>query len=468
VRRIARFAVCALLLGAGGTASAQERPDTVRDTVPVERPEDEARPLLAVGEALFVNVAVNRFDALLLGHDWARVGPDDWSRNLRLGWEWDENAFPNNMFSHPYHGSLYFNAGRSNGLTFWESTPVVFLGSWTWEYLGETHRPSLNDFYMTGFGGVAMGEVLHRLAASVRDERATGGARLLREVAALPLDPVGGLNRLLRGRWTRLSANPPERSPGSYVLRLRAGARVVADSGFVDGDDTVSGSPTFQADLIFGDPFLKPYAAPFDVFAVRAQVSPGSGGLNEFLVRGRLFGIDLDREGHLHAFALNQRLDYMNNPAHKFGAQSIEAGIYSRWRLGRRSALRTQAFVGAVVLGALDAPFAGVGDRVYDFGPGVGFRLEASYERNGLAYVTLRGRTEYLHSISGAAADHNVSLGSLELSLPVAARPGAGLQLAYFNRLSRYLDRPDELREFPQARLFLEWTGAILPGFARD
>ena len=70
------------------------------------------------------------------------------------------------MFAHPYHGGLYFNAGRSNGLTFWESAPLAFLGSWTWEYLGETHRPALNDFFMTSFGGIALGEVFHRVATT--------------------------------------------------------------------------------------------------------------------------------------------------------------------------------------------------------------------------------------------------------------------------------------------------------------
>lgn len=459
---------CALSLLLCGTAPAQEPADVRPDSLHPSGPAEEANPLLAIGEALLLNVFVNRFDALVLGEDWARVGPNSWSRNFRLGWEWDENAFGGNMFSHPYHGTLYFNAARSNGLSFFESAPVVFIGSWTWEYFGETNRPSLNDFYMTSLGGIAMGEVLHRLATSVRDNGASGRNRILRELAALPMDPVGGLNRLLRGQWTRIGSNPPEYDPGAFVLRARGGLRVAADSGFVDSDDTVTGSPTLQVDLAYGDPFLKGYAAPFDVYAFRARVSPGGGGLNEFFVRGRLFGVDLGGDRSLHRFVINQRLDYMNNPAQRYGAQSIEAGVHSRWRLGAHAGVRTQAFVDGVVLGALDAPFAGVGERTYDLGPGIGFRIEASYERDGLTYLTLAGRTEYIHTISGAAADHNVSFGSMELSVPVAARLGLGVHVAYFSRVSRYPDRPDEAREFPQLRVFLEWTGSKLPGLGRE
>jgi hypothetical protein len=100
------------------------------------------RPLRALGEAAGINVFVNRVDAWVFKHEWARSGTRAWSRNLRLGWEWDEDAFPTNMFAHPYHGGLYFNAARSNGLDYFRAVPVAFFGSWTWENFGETYRPS--------------------------------------------------------------------------------------------------------------------------------------------------------------------------------------------------------------------------------------------------------------------------------------------------------------------------------------
>ncbi|MGD8277956.1 MAG: DUF3943 domain-containing protein, partial [Gemmatimonadota bacterium] len=250
------IAIFAALPGSAPAAALQAAqgtgpPATSRAAIDSVQP---SRPLLAGAEALLVNVAVNRFDAWALDEDWARVGASDWRRNLRLGWEWDENGFATNMFSHPYHGGLYFNAGRANGLDYWESVPLAFLGSWSWEYFGETYRPSLNDFFMTSFGGIALGEVFHRLAASIRDNRRTGGARLGRELASLPFDPVTGLNRLLRGEWTRTGPNPLEHNADAYVLRVATGMRAVADSGIVEPVDSISGSPTFLVELQYGDP----------------------------------------------------------------------------------------------------------------------------------------------------------------------------------------------------------------------
>jgi hypothetical protein len=43
----------------------------------------------------------------------------------------------------PAYGSS--DAGRSNGLNFWESAAVTAFGSATWEYFGKTNHPSLND-----------------------------------------------------------------------------------------------------------------------------------------------------------------------------------------------------------------------------------------------------------------------------------------------------------------------------------
>jgi len=461
-------------LGAGAALAGQEptAPSAPSATVLTPAQQDSlpnARPLLAASEVLLVNAWVNRVNAWALGEYWARVGTADWSRNLRLGWEWDENAFGANTFAHPYHGALYFNAGRSNGLDFWESAPLVFLGSWTWEYFGETYRPSLNDFFMTSFGGIALGEVFHRLAASIRDNRAGGPARTWREVAALPFDPVGSLNRLVRGDWSARGPNPEEHDPESFVLRLGVGGRVSADSGYIDREDDASASATLQATLKYGDPFTTSYEAPFDVFSVRARVSPGGDGLNLLRASGRLFGWNLDdpKSGSNHVFAVNQRFDFVNNPAQRFGAQSVELGVYSRWRLSRTSGLRTHLFGDVIFLGAMEAPFAGIGERAYDFGPGGGSRVEIAYERNGLTYVRFVGRSEYIHTVSGASADHNVSFGGLEFTIPVALDLSLALQGRYYNRVSRYSDRPDERREFPEFSVLLVWTDASLPGFNR-
>ncbi len=191
------------------------------DSASAAAPSVPRRPLFAVTQSVLLNVTVNRLDAWAFAQDWANSGTHTWGRNLRVGWEWDEDQFSTNLMMHPYHGGLYFNAARANGLSFWEAAPVAFLGSWTWEYFGEKDRPSLNDFFMTGFGGIALGEVFHRLGATIRDNGSRH--RTWREIAALPLDPMGWVNRRLRHERTSEVPNPPEHAPGALSVRLQGG-----------------------------------------------------------------------------------------------------------------------------------------------------------------------------------------------------------------------------------------------------
>ena len=96
--------------------------------------------------------------------DWARVTSTTLHRNLSGGWVWDNDSFSGNQFSHPYHGSMFYNAAREHGLSYGVSLLYPVAGSVTWELLCETNRPAINDLLSTGVGGAAFGEVTHRMS----------------------------------------------------------------------------------------------------------------------------------------------------------------------------------------------------------------------------------------------------------------------------------------------------------------
>lgn len=412
----------------------------------------------AIAQTAAVNIFVNRLDAWAFNQGWARSGTRAWSKNLRLGWEWDEDAFLTNMFAHPYHGGLYFNAGRANGLGYFESVPVAFFGSWSWEYFGETYRPSLNDWFMTSFGGITLGEMFHRVGASIRDNRATGRGRTLRELAALPIDPIGSLNRLIRGQWSEIGPNPAAHDPGSYVLRLGAGVRFAKQ--FLGGD--VTSVPAFQLDLLSGDQVAQEYSQPFDVFGVRLILS-SNGGFNVLRASGRLYATNLNDPSKRarHVLAVNQRYDFVKNRAQSVGGQSVEVGINSRWPIGSKGfGIRTAIFGDGVMLGAIDAPGTGLGPRNYDFGPGVGARWEFGVDRYGARFVRVFGQLEYLHAVSGASADHIIDFSGIEANIPLARGLSLAASSTIFHRISRYSDAPKDERNYPEARLLLVWTKA--------
>lgn len=415
--------------------------------------------MVAVAQALGVNLVVNRIDAWVMDEDWARVDFESWGRNLRLGWEWDENAFDVNMFLHPYHGSLYFDAARANCLGFWESVPIAFLGSWTWEYFGETFRPSLNDFFMTGFGGVALGEMLHRVSSGIIDETAVGSERIWREVGGLVFNPMGGLNRLVRGQWNDRGVNPPDRIPDVYSFYGKLGARRVREAG----TGQAAYSPTLLLDVSFGDFMDTEYRAPFDVVRVLSQVSPDGGGLNLLRATGRLWsrGLAGKADGTRHHLVVSQRFDYVSNPVYHFGEQGLEVGLLSRWHIGESGfRLRSRLAADFVVMGAIDAPDAGFGERTNDFGPGLGGVVELAVEHDGTTYATIYNRARYLRAVSGAPANHTILFTGLDVNIPITEQLGVGAYLSDDRRMSRYTDLPDDDRSYLETRIYMTWRVA--------
>jgi hypothetical protein len=337
-----------------------------------------------------------------------------------------------------------------------------------WEFFGETHRASLNDFYMTGFGGVALGEIMHRAATAVLDEEVEGGERIARELAALAINPVGGLNRLVRGQWTRRGVNPEGRLPESYLVGAKLGGRRVEESGSPPRGTT---SPTVLVDVAWGDAFDTEYSGPFDVFDVRAQVSPDGGGLNMLRAVGRLYSKEVTNVSswHRHQVVISQRFDFVNNPVYNFGQQSLEAAILSRWRSGPRGLrLKTRLAAEAVVLGAIDALEAGFGERTIDWGPGLGAIAEVAIEYNGTTYLSFYNRARYLRSVSGAPAEHTLLFSGFDFTIPITSQLGIGAYVSGDRRYSDYSELPNDERSYEETRIYLTWTlGSGRPERAR-
>ena len=107
------------------------------------------RPWKAALETFGLNMLVWSFDRYIVKEDWAYINGHTIKSNFKKGPVWDTDQFTTNLFSHPYHGSLYFNAARSNGMNFWQSAPFAAGGSLMWEFFMEYEPPSINDMLAT-------------------------------------------------------------------------------------------------------------------------------------------------------------------------------------------------------------------------------------------------------------------------------------------------------------------------------
>jgi hypothetical protein len=308
----------------------------------------------------------------------------------------------------------------------------------------------------TGLGGIALGEMFHQVAATIRDNERSGGGRLLRELIATPFDPVGSFNRLVSGEWDRRGPNPAEHNPVATVLRIGAGAGIVREPGplLANLKDAERAAVIF-ADIKYGDSYIDSLNKPFEAFSARMLLAPGNGGLTQLVGMGRVAGKDLSRTArYRRQLELNQRFEYLNNGALRFGAQTLELGVSSRRHLTGGFWLRTLMAGDAIVPAGINAPGAGVGPRDYDFGPGVGSTLSAGIEHSGTPLLTVHLQPAWVRTVNGADANHLLAFAAAEATIPLPFRLALVVQGSYYDRLSRYGDGTRSHRRFPELRVF--------------
>ncbi len=470
-------------------AAAQERPSQDRpnlfalprvfEAVPAEDPGAAPRVLpaapaagecagcpkrrvgLAIAEVIGVNVLYNVVNRVIKPEEekiYFQVNPSTWWDNLSYGFEWDDNTFQVNQFGHPYQGNNYFNAGRANGMSFWESAPLAALGSLTWEYFGERHKASLNDLVMTTLGGISLGEMFHRTGWLIRDTRKTGKGRFFNEFAAMVIDPVTGLNRFINGDARRVSAKPDEFVPTSLSASVDAGV-------LWRGEDTrvrqASGDAFAQINLGYGTMAVGRSNVPFDAFFLDLRLG-GGNAISEAIVRGRLLGRQLSEgpEGPTargNHFSVVMTYDYQNNTAFQYGGQGFSAVVHHRKPIGDTYTFAASGNGSIVVLGAMDSLYQKGEDRQYDFGPGFAYAASVAMLRKGLPFLRASYTGLWLHSIDGARVDHVTDALRVDVLAPIRGNLAFGSTAEFVRRKSYYDDLDDVDARFPQFRVYLSW-----------
>jgi hypothetical protein len=432
-------------------------------------------PPRSVGRAFFQTTIVNviyGFANLARGQVTARVTPSTWWTNVENGWVWDLDDFAVNQIGHPYQGSNYYTSGRANGLSFYESAAMAAFGSATWEYFGETNHASLNDFINTTLGGIAIGEVLHRVGWLIRDPRKSGGARLAGEIGALVLDPMTGYNRFRRDDSSRVADKPADMIPSALGGFLAGG---VLWRGTENEPFKSTGQPFAEIDLLYGDLLQGRSRTPYDAFAMTLRLGGGSP-LSEARLTGRLLGQPF--KGGRFQFSAVQSYDFQKNDAYSFGAQSFDASLGFTQSLSSRMDLLLFGAGGLTVLGAIDSLPVGVdevpvedeeptggqgvseGPRYYDYGPGSKFSLRAVLTRDRVPWLMVFYEGRQLYSLDGLRANHFLQRGRLDVRVPVWGPIGLGAAAEYFSRHTYYQDeaRTERQYRYPQFRAYLTWN----------
>lgn len=370
-------------------------------------------------------------------------------------WDWDDNQFTTNQIDHPYHGQLYFNAFRSNGFNFYQSSAATVLGSYIWETAGETQHPSINDFVNTTFGGIVLGEMSHRVSRNILSRNKYSHNRIGNEIVALLVNPISGLNRLLDGKWGK----PVE----EYYVLDSSIINAEFDVGYrrfdaKEGDFLIKGKNSLYSRLRFrysnGNHNFK---RPFDQFAVNLEVGNGdSTFINAINVHALVSGAEFFKsKSGQHFGTLNAYYDFYNNDAFFYGAQSLVYNWNSEFTYKRNNRLNLSIGAGAVLLAAVPDPYLLYGQsRNYNYGSGVSYRFKGelsflnrlliSADYNGGAFYTISGTDSYyiLHALS------------MEGSLRIFKRFSINVASGYFALQGEFKNQqfPDFKRDFPFGR----------------
>lgn len=370
----------------------------------------------AAAEATGINVGVQLFDRYALKSDFAQTTLRTLKRNFTDGMVWDNDYFITNMFAHPYHGNLYFNAARTNGLTFWESAPYALGGSLMWEFLGETEPPAINDVIATSCGGMAIGEMTHRLSLTMLDDRDRGFRRFLREAAAAIVNPIQGLHRIFSGdawrvrskhfRYHDFNATPVD-------VSFSAGWRYLADDGALFRGVH---APYLNMTLTYGVSVDGDrHTQPYDFFDVDGTFSMGGGQpfVNSLQIVGRLWSMPiLDEKDMAGEFGIYQHFNYYDAEPIDKGSSltpyriSEAAGfgpgfILSLPQTGALSRLEQRIFLSGILLGGTKSDYFNVIERDYNMGSGFSIKSKTQLDFGRFGRFLLNAKYFRLYTWKG-------------------------------------------------------------------
>ena len=226
------------------------------------------KPFNAAGLIFTTNMGVWSFDRFITRGEYAHINFSTIKQNIKTGFVWDNDMFVTNLFAHPYHGGMYFNAARSNGMNFWQSIPFNAGGSLMWEFCMENEPAAINDFMATSIGGASLGEITFRISDLFIDDRSIGFERFKREALLTLVSPIRGLNRLLNGdAWKHRNIRGNTISGPPVIFYTSIGHRIIQDNSQKKED--TSNMLCFDLGVYYGNPFDKENEKPYDFFFLK-------------------------------------------------------------------------------------------------------------------------------------------------------------------------------------------------------
>jgi len=390
---------------------------------------------LAATEVVGLNILVWANSKYFTNRDWANISLSTIKKNIKYGFTWDGDSFIMNQFLHPFHGSLYFNSARSNGLTFWESAPYVLAGSLRWEYMMEIERPSYNDLLNTTISGIILGEITHRVSDLIIDESSYGFERFSREFIASLINPTKGLNRLIKGKMWNYRGNPKK---NQVQIQISFGGNGL----FAERKLTRNTTYLFtKFDMEYGNKFSTiKHKSPFDYFIISGELSSSS---NDKIIgisgSGVLWDSKFDFFSNQNNFAsVAKEFILYSNYIFKFTASSLSGELSSKFNFSSNSNVINSIGISGIFVGATNSTYAKFIGKDYNLGPGLGIKALSNLNFSQRLFLNFVYQQFWLHIMNGIDGDEFISMFKLGLSYKIFDNLSLGTDFILYERIGIY------------------------------
>lgn len=391
------------------------------------------------------------------GQSWANISFKTIGHNIKpTSWIWDNDQFQTNQIGHPFHGSIFYNAFRSNGYNFWQSVPAAFVGSYLWESVCETQAPSVNDLINTGFGGIMLGEVSHRMANKLIHNRSRGLKRQVNEVIAFLINPSNGATRLLDGQWGKPDNNPAaiDTTPlqGEFDLGMRK-FNIDNKDVFRDGHF----GPYGRLSLTYGLP-EDGIKTPFSYISLVIEAGQDdSSKLNIVSLYGSLAGWKIYTKKNTILSLLSANYDYINNAAFYYSAEGVRMNFYTAFDLPGRIRIDAAMGGGCLLLAAIPDHYTW-DSRNYDYGPGASYYGSFRLTLAKLLFYDAMYRGGWMATINGNRSHYLLHVFTNSLGINLTNDVALTAQQGYFNLHGTYRSFPAVNKTYPYLRLAIRYT----------
>ncbi len=351
--------------------------------------------------------------------------------------EWDDNKFFNNQFSHPYQGSLYFNAFRSNGYNFWQSSTAALAGSLAWETIFETHLPAPNDIINTSLGGIAFGEMSSRISKKLLNRKKRN---ILSAPLSFAINPINTVNYILdRKERKKNETSCIDNTP--VIFETEAGLRLIN----MNGKQKFSTTKTEMFGRIYlqyGDPYTSS-KDPFSSFSILLEAGNcDSAKGNTLQIEGSLYGKKI-HENNIStlSFNISMNYDFYQNSSFVYSAQSFRANLLSKFIVSDNLQIQLRAGAGIIVLAAVPNPHMYYGEgRNYDYCSGINFKTGISISLFNKLFYDFNCNAAVLTTVNGYSSSHLVYNSTSTLSLKIYKKLSVSVSTANYDFNGYYKD----------------------------